>query len=286
MNCQEARKLFEDALDRSLSGSARRRFDLHLSRCRDCHGMFAAEQAEHVRWFRALNEADVPRHVLPPDFADRLVAAVAVQGRERRSLLARFRFPRWAGIAAVLALAFLAFAAVVWTEGEGGVTGDADGGGGVADIPSVGNFGIENGESRIDGGDGATGRLPVDADGGGASSLPGVSHAAVDAVPKEKTKMNVEQAMQRAKRAGSAALAAVGVSLGAAADDPYQFIISGYPAADTCSVRRSAAIAVDTGAHHRPSGPCEMDSRFRTHLASAGGALKSTKYRGTLIRMK
>ena len=76
MNCQETRKLFEDALDRRLSGGVKRRLDLHLARCRDCRKFYEAEQAEHARWFRAMNDAEAePPHSLPPDFADRLVAA-------------------------------------------------------------------------------------------------------------------------------------------------------------------------------------------------------------------
>ena len=57
MNCQETRKLFEDALDRRLSGGVKRRLDLHLARCRDCRKFYEAEQAEHARWFRAMNDA-------------------------------------------------------------------------------------------------------------------------------------------------------------------------------------------------------------------------------------
>ena len=76
MNCQEARNLVELALDRNLSGGVKRRFDLHLSRCEECRALFVAEQAEHQRWFRTVNSPDEPRHSLPPDFADRLAAAV------------------------------------------------------------------------------------------------------------------------------------------------------------------------------------------------------------------
>ena len=102
MNCQETRRLFEDALDRRLSGGAKRKFDLHLSRCRPCRDLYEAEQAEHARWFRALNAAEPP-HSLPPDFADRLVAAVLARDKARISFFRRFRLPRWAGLAATLA---------------------------------------------------------------------------------------------------------------------------------------------------------------------------------------
>ena len=116
MNCQETRELIEDALDKRLSGGVKRKFDLHLAHCRDCRRFYAAEQAEHSRWFRAMNDtAAEPPHPLPSDFADRLVAAVASNCAANAPFFRRFRLPRWAKIAACLtALAsFVSFAAVV-----------------------------------------------------------------------------------------------------------------------------------------------------------------------------
>lgn len=105
----------EYVLDRNLSGSVKRRLDLHLSRCKDCRTFFAAEQAEHQRWFKALNSPEAPRHSLPSDFADRLAAAVVANSATRRSLFKRL--PRWALIAASLALmAGFVFAAATVAE--------------------------------------------------------------------------------------------------------------------------------------------------------------------------
>ena len=115
MNCQETRKLFEDALDRRLSGGVKRRLDLHLARCRDCRKFYEAEQAEHARWFRALNAAEPP-HSLPPDFADRLVAAVAAnEAKVKASFFRRLRLPNWLKRVACLAVLLfgVAFAATV-----------------------------------------------------------------------------------------------------------------------------------------------------------------------------
>ena len=112
MNCQEARNLVELALDRNLSGGVKRRFDLHLSRCEECRTFFAAEQAEHQRWFRAVNSPDEPRHSLPSGFADRLAAAVVAHAALRRPFF--MRMPRWALLAASLVLmAGFVFAAAV-----------------------------------------------------------------------------------------------------------------------------------------------------------------------------
>lgn len=117
MNCQETRKLFEDALDRRLSGGVKRKLDLHLARCRDCRKFYEAEQAEHARWFRAMNDAEAePPHSLPPDFADRLVAAVAAnEAKVKESFFRRLRVPKWLKKVACLAVLLfgVAFAATV-----------------------------------------------------------------------------------------------------------------------------------------------------------------------------
>lgn len=117
MNCQETRKLFEDALDRRLSGGVKRKLDLHLARCRDCRKFYEAEQAEHARWFRAMNDAEAePPHSLPPDFADRLVAAVAAnEAKVKASFFRRLRLPKWLKRVACLAvlLCGVVFAATV-----------------------------------------------------------------------------------------------------------------------------------------------------------------------------
>ena len=111
MNCQEARSLVEDALDRTLSGGVKRRLDLHLQHCAECRAFFEAEKAEFVRWYAAVNGVGAHAHALPPDFADRLVAAVTAP----RPLPFFLRMPRWALVAASLAIAALGvvFAAVV-----------------------------------------------------------------------------------------------------------------------------------------------------------------------------
>lgn len=117
MNCQDARELVEDALDKRLSGGVKRRLDLHLARCRGCHRFYDAEQTEHSRWFRAMNDAEAePPHPLPPDFADRLVAAVmANEEKDKALLFLRLRLPRWLKRAACFAalLSGAAFAATV-----------------------------------------------------------------------------------------------------------------------------------------------------------------------------
>ena len=86
------------------------------------------------------------------------------------------------------------------------------------------------------------------------------------------------------KRTAATVLAAT--SLGATAGEPYQFIISGYPATNEKSVLRSAAIALDAGTYRVSGSPDEMDSRYRTRLVSVGTSLRSTRFCGMMIRVK
>ena len=274
MNCQETRSLFEDALDRRLKGGVKRKFDLHLTRCPCCRSLYAAEQAEHARWFRALNGEGRGRK-LPLGFADRLAAAVSRQSAARRVFADWLRLPRWAGIAAVLALMFAAFATIAWR--------------------------IENGELRMGNGDDSrieNGELRMENDGGvsqtnsqfsilnsqfPSSPPPAVSPGEAKISPGE-AKMTVKKLVANVKRTTATLLAAA--SLGATAGEPYQFIISGYPATNEKSVLRSAAIALDAGTYRVSGSPDEMDSRYRTRLVSVGTSLRSTRFCGMMIRVK
>lgn len=112
MNCQEARELVEESIDNSLTGGTRRLLELHLQRCPSCRERFEAERREHVLWFRLSNDvSDIPPPT--PGFDERLLAELAGDGWRRR-----FRLPRWARIAAALALiaSFVSYAAFVATE--------------------------------------------------------------------------------------------------------------------------------------------------------------------------
>ena len=117
MNCQVVKRLVEDALDKRLSGAVKRQLDHHLAQCRDCRSFYEAEQAEHARWLSAMNDTVAePPHPLPPDFADRLVAAVAAnEAKVKASFFRRLRLPKWLKRVACLAvlLCGVAFATTV-----------------------------------------------------------------------------------------------------------------------------------------------------------------------------
>ena len=98
MNCQECRSLVERFLDHALTGFAKRKVNLHLSRCAECRAYFDRRKQNQALAYRALNAALADMH-LPEGFADRFRAAQIVP--ERRFGLFRFRKPwiwRWSPI--------------------------------------------------------------------------------------------------------------------------------------------------------------------------------------------
>ena len=271
MNCQETRRLFEDALDRRLSGGAKRKFDLHLSRCRPCRTLYEAEQAEHARWFQALN-AETLSHVLPPDFADRLVASVLTRDKARVPFFRRFRLPRWAGLAATLALLAAAFAAI--SVGEQAISQHAE----EADSESLlsGEAGLarrlSDGETDLD-----SRHL------GGDETLISTPHPLTPSTSQQgATTVQTTTIKRTAALMGAIALAAAQP----AAANGYQYIISGYPAANECRVARSTGIALETGSYRRKSLATDLEARYRTRMSTLGIALDTTEYRAMVIIMR
>lgn len=114
MNCQEVRDLIETALDERLSVYDKWRMDLHLSRCRACRDLLAAERAEHAAWFRALNDvSDAPPPQTPADaLAARLVASASIPRQN-----GFFRF-RWRRIAALFLFFLGGFVYASWVVGD------------------------------------------------------------------------------------------------------------------------------------------------------------------------
>ena len=274
MNCQETRSLFEDALDRRLKGGVKRKFDLHLTRCPCCRSLYAAEQAEHARWFRALNGEGRGRK-LPPGFADRLAAAVSRQSAARRVFADWLRLPRWAGIAAVLALMFAAFATIAWR--------------------------IENGELRMEDGEDSrieNGELRMENDGGvsqtnsqfsilnsqfPSSPPPAISSGEAKISPGE-AKMTVKKLVANVKRTTATLLAAA--SLGATADVPYQFIITGYPAANPNRTFVTASTTLETGRLGYILAESPLEARQCARFPTVGTALNSREFKGMSISIR
>ena len=260
MNCHEARNLVEHVIDRNLSGGVKRRFDLHLSRCEECRAFFAAEQAEHQRWFKAVNSSEEPHHTLPPDFVDRLAASVMAHSAMRRPFF--MRMPRWALLAASLALmAGFVFASVklIMENVE------------LAEGESEGAKATEGTEAT------AVEVADIAAIDPSASSVPSVSY-----IPSTQLETNQgETTMTRKKAATTALMAAMAVApLAAARGDEYQFIVSGEVVATTtgCSSDSSATTALASGplADGFVYG-AELEARYRTMDESNTCSLQSDK---------
>ncbi len=83
----------------------------------------------------------------------------------------------------------------------------------------------------------------------------------------------------------------IAMILGAAAllplhADTYQFIVSGYPAANESYAATSAATSLETATRSGGSAASPLEARYRTWDESDGVALRSDKYRGLLIIVK
>ncbi|MBR2837363.1 MAG: hypothetical protein IKE55_01120 [Kiritimatiellae bacterium] len=88
--------------------------------------------------------------------------------------------------------------------------------------------------------------------------------------------------MKRAARGLFFALAASAALL-AAADDPYQYIIAGYPVENPCRSAASGGMPMATGRFTRRSAESPLEARYRTVLESDGIRLVSTEFRGCIF---
>ena len=117
MNCQEYKGMIEDALDISLNGEIEANIRRHLDHCPECREYLAMRRQEHAAFFAGVNAAYSHLRSPPEDLADRVVREVAVQRSARRGWR-RFSLPRWALIAASVAvMAGFVFAATVVVDG-------------------------------------------------------------------------------------------------------------------------------------------------------------------------
>ena len=83
----------------------------------------------------------------------------------------------------------------------------------------------------------------------------------------------------------------IAMMLGAAAllplhADTYQFIVSGYPAANESYAAASAATSLETATRSGGSAASALEARYRTWDESDGIALRSDTYRGMMIYIR
>ena len=222
----------------------------------------------------ALNET-VPPAALSAGFADRLVM------RRRRDKALWRLIITLVGVSGLCAAAFTV-STILPSEEESGIEN------GELRIENDGSdSGIENALTNVSQTNSQFSILNSQSSNGRAAS----PLAAAESPPSSTTletqgeaKMKIGKFVASVKRTAATVLAAT--SLGATAGEPYQFIISGYPATNEKSVLRSAAIALDAGTYRVSGSPDEMDSRYRTRLVSVGTSLRSTRFCGMMIRVK
>ena len=86
------------------------------------------------------------------------------------------------------------------------------------------------------------------------------------------------------RRALSAALVAAGAAaLSPLRADTYQFIVSGYPAANERYAAASAATTLATATRAVPTAPEALEARYRTWDESDGIPLRSDKPQGVVL---
>ena len=93
---------------------------------------------------------------------------------------------------------------------------------------------------------------------------------------------------RRSRRFIRAVIAFAAVALGEAALSPlhadtYQFIVSGYPAANESYAAASSGTALATATRAVSTAAQALEARYRTWDESEGIALRSDKYRATMI---
>lgn len=77
--------------------------------------------------------------------------------------------------------------------------------------------------------------------------------------------------------------AALLVAASIAAADDYQFIVSGYPAANESRSAASSGTPLVTATRRQPTAAAPLEARYRTRDESNGIALRSDKYRGMIL---
>ena len=295
MNCKEAQSYIEEAIDGSLTGSCKRKVDAHLSRCADCRERFAAEKAEHVALFRALKEvSDIPPHpVSDVDFTARLLEAVPAATAKAGGVLV----PIWLRRAAVFALICGGTALAAWVgqelieNGESGIENDSVDlvGRGVLDAPessgraasplaaSESSLESSRGRARSPSAPPSTVSTPI-------TTLAADESSSTPTPSQGEAKMIVKKLVANVKRTAATLLA--GASLGATAEEPYQFIISGYPAANPSRSFVTASTTLETGRLRFILEETPLEARQCVRFATSGVALNSREFKGMSISIK
>ena len=96
--------------------------------------------------------------------------------------------------------------------------------------------------------------------------------------------MIVKKLVANVKRTAATLLA--GASLGATAEEPYQFIISGYPAANPSRSFVTASTTLESGRLRFTLEESPLEARQCVRFVTSGVALNSSEFMGTSILIR
>ena len=257
----------ERFLDHALTGFAKCKVNLHLSRCADCRAYFDRRRENQALAYRALNAALADTH-LPEGFADRFRAAHIVPERRFRMLRLGRRWKTAAALAAMVT--FVGLAAVVISERRSAELKDFE----VANPPQT--AGAEKETEATEG----TGNVSI------ASSDPYVSSVSQQTSMSQPKEGEQNMTMRRpAMAALSAALAAA--PLAAANGDEYQFIDpTTYPAANYSYATSSSAITLNAGAVPVAGVSGDLEARSRSNSSSTAIMLNALPFKGSYLTIR
>ena len=200
----------------------------------------------------ALNEA-VPPAGFATNLADRLVARTRRRARFWKLLFALGLFSAAGTVITATALST-----------------------GTMDVSSVENTGTD--VSPVEN-TGTTGVSPVET---------GTPPPAPSALNSQLSTLNSQQGAPQVQSNTLKKAAALTGAIALAAATPvradgYQFIVSGYPAANECQTDYSDGIALETATCRSVTDASELEARYRTRDVSSGIALNTTEYKAMVI---
>ncbi len=94
--------------------------------------------------------------------------------------------------------------------------------------------------------------------------------------------MNMRKQTWKAAVSAAAITASAAIPMAANADG-YQFIVSGYPAANVSYSAASSGTSLVTATRKQPTAAQSLEARYRTWDESDGIALRSDKFRGMIL---
>ena len=135
--------------------------------------------------------------------------------------------------------------------------------------------------SRLPGGDASTwdSRLPD-----GSEPTPSTPHSSLFTLHPPQGDPQVQPTTLKTAAALTTAIALSAAQPAAA--DGYQYIVSGYPAANERQTDYSDGIALETATCRSTTDASELEARYRTRDVSSGIALNTTEYRAMVIIMR